>query len=264
MPTASQWQIIRKVTNPNLEARSAIEVPSTLADKLKSLQIKDEEDDPLGLKTLKNRITEGKSGNHHKKTEDPAPENKDCTRETQRVLEKLPKRLQSNLLRLGFRKSMRNMKRSFGQLVEDEIKEEFNETDELIKQLQTRQNIVPIKDMKPPDLKPKAVCFSSLGIEPTHLEVKKAVDRLLTTYPEIRLTTIEFQPRFKMVKTETSEKISRWVISFNTEWGRSRMTNQELILNGEEIVLKRYDEVVKSEFKQARRVAEIMMIVKNA
>ncbi|KAK3734960.1 hypothetical protein RRG08_038983 [Elysia crispata] len=181
---------------------------------------------------------------------------------------------QAELQKLGFRKPSKGKKKKKKKRVEtrgenqsssqsSQKKNTFinlKEDPVLIKVSKKNQNVG--KFSGPPELKPNAVCFEIQGSDLTHGDVKTQVQRLLRNNPEVKLIEIQFHHR--SLVNNIKDMHNRWIITTNSVEGRNRLAGATVSFPGFQAQLRRYDDIVNTEFQQFTRMSNFakMMVTR--
>ncbi|XP_059177069.1 uncharacterized protein LOC131956566 [Physella acuta] len=117
------------------------------------------------------------------------------------------------------------------------------------------------KFLGPPEPQPNAVCFEVLGTLLNHSDVKQQLGDLLKTCPEVKLVGIKFDHR--AIYNSSSDMYNRWIITTSTVEGRNRLSGGNLTFGDLTVQLRRYDDVINSEYQQFTRMRNFVKMMNH-
>ncbi|XP_033740484.1 uncharacterized protein LOC117327543 [Pecten maximus] len=104
----------------------------------------------------------------------------------------------------------------------------------------------------PPDPVPSAVCFELKSSVATHTDVLDKMKDMLHYKRGSKIVTIQFIPK------------SRWIIVLDSAETRDRLSGMEFFIGQHNVLLRRYDDVMKMEYKKYLRSQGLLEMVHSA
>ncbi|KAK7107606.1 uncharacterized protein [Littorina saxatilis] len=126
--------------------------------------------------------------------------------------------------------------------------------DPILRRVKEKIHQVP-KHVRAPDIRPFAVCFDLLGPSVAHSTVKMKLDQLFRELnnSDVKMTTIEYQPRAMHTRGQSQRVGNRWVITLDSLFGASYLDGSKMYFGKQEVQLGRYDDVMTMEYKAFTR-----------
>ncbi|KAL3882829.1 hypothetical protein ACJMK2_029133 [Sinanodonta woodiana] len=111
----------------------------------------------------------------------------------------------------------------------------------------------------PPDENPNDICFNIKGRNCTHADVKSEIDRLLPFSPGAKIMCIRFIPLALHLNVVQAD--NRWVITLNSKEARNRLAGTKIEINGVRVMLRRYDDILRLEYRKCHRTMSLLNMV---
>ena len=108
------------------------------------------------------------------------------------------------------------------------------------------------KKKNPPELKPEALCFDLKGNDVSHTDVLNEVRNFANLFRDVSVKFVQFLPIEE-----------RWVLTMNSTQSRDRLTGAYVTINGREVQLRRYDDIMKLEYRKYLRAGGLIELVNS-
>ena len=108
------------------------------------------------------------------------------------------------------------------------------------------------KKKNPPELKPEALCFDLKGNDVSHTDVLNEVRNFANLFRDASVKFVQFLPIEE-----------RWVLTMNSTQSRDRLTGAYVTINGREVQLRRYDDIMKLEYRKYLRAGGLIELVNS-
>ncbi|OWF52481.1 uncharacterized protein LOC110447676 [Mizuhopecten yessoensis] len=137
---------------------------------------------------------------------------------------------------------------------ESEEVKQYNEviSQEVERKVDEKLDCPSVKRRAPPELVTSAVCFELKGSVATHVEVLSKMKEMLCYRKGSKIITIQFVPK------------SRWIIVLDSQETRDRLAGMEFFIGRHSVLLRRYDDVMKMEYKKYLRGQGLLEMVHSA
>ncbi|XP_069138518.1 uncharacterized protein [Argopecten irradians] len=134
-----------------------------------------------------------------------------------------------------------------------EVKQ-YNETisQQVEKKVEEKVGCPTVRRRDPPELRPSAVCFELKSSVATHMDVLGKMKDMLHYKRGSKIISIQFIPK------------SRWIIVLDSTETRDRLSGMEVFIGRHSVLLRRYDDVMKNEYKKYLRSVGLMEMVHSA
>ncbi|KAL8599021.1 hypothetical protein ACOMHN_006830 [Nucella lapillus] len=133
--------------------------------------------------------------------------------------------------------------------------------DPLLRRVKEKTQAVP-KYSQAPDSRPFSVCFDYLGPSVAHCTVKMKLDELLCELKktaDVKIVSMEYQPRAMHIQGKNIG--NRWVVNLESQYGVSRLDGQKMTFGKQRVDIRRYDDVISSEYKTFTRQHDFMKML---
>ncbi|XP_060069646.1 uncharacterized protein LOC132549708 [Ylistrum balloti] len=131
---------------------------------------------------------------------------------------------------------------------------QYSETisQEVERKVEEKVECPTIKKKDPPQLVPSAVCFELKSSAATHVDVLNKMKDMLYYRRGSKIVSIQFVPK------------SRWIIVLDSQETRDRLCGMEFFIGQHCVLLRRYDDVMKMEYKKYLRSQGLLEMVHSA
>ena len=98
----------------------------------------------------------------------------------------------------------------------------------------------------PPSPRPLSMCFDYTGTNITHVQIRLAIMNTLENIPNAKVTSLQFVARNVILGTIWVD--NRWIVGLSTKQCVTVLMGRGIVLNGEPIKLRKYDDIIKEEY----------------